>query len=156
MTQVLAEHFHHTPIRRDMIVNQDDGFHRTAILNRKDIPEAIRVGLVGTEEAEVRLPGISGKRVSQQLAELARRLMALCSRPGHLKRIISEWRQIQIDQQLAAIGVWIGSHAASTCRRQFSERWDQAALLVERFFWVITAQPLLKEFQTSWIGLHIG
>src|SRR5579864_8711749 len=153
MTEMFAEHFHHTSVRRDMIVNRDNGFHRTAILDRKDIPEAIRIGLVRAEEAEVLLPGVSCKRVSQQLAELACRLMALGCRPGHINRIVSKGWQIQIDQERAAIGMWIGSHATIPFGCQCGERRDQPTLLVEHFFWVITAQPLLKEFQTSWIGL---
>src|SRR5579864_1874254 len=153
MTQMFTEHFHHTPVRRDMIVNRDDGLHQTAILDRKNIPEAIGIGLVRAEEAEILLPGVSRKRVSQQLAELARRLMALGGRFGHINRIVSKGWQIQIDQERAAIGVWIGSHATIPFGCQRGERWDQPTLLVEHFFWVITAQPLLKEFQTSWIGL---
>src|SRR5271154_360829 len=100
MTEMFAEDFHHTPIGRNMIVNRDDRFRRTAILYGKDIAEAIRIGLVRTEKAEVLLPGVSRKRVSQHLAELARRLMVLVGRPGHFERIVSKGGQIQIDQEL--------------------------------------------------------
>src|SRR6266849_10778608 len=81
MTEMFAEYFHHTPVGRNMIVNRDDRFGRTAILYGEDIPETIRIGLVRTEKAEVLLPGVSRERVSQQLAELTSRLMALRRRP---------------------------------------------------------------------------
>ena len=139
-----------------MIVNRDDRSHRSAILHRKDISETIGIGLVRTEEAEVLLPGVSRKRVSQQLAELARRLMALRCWLGHVKRIVSNGRQIQVDQHLAAIDMWICSHATITCGCQCGELRDQPTLLVEHFFWVITTHPLLKHVQMSCIGLHIG
>src|SRR5437868_14792124 len=112
---MFAEYFHHPPVVRNMIVNRDDRSHRSAILHRKDISETIRIGLVRTEEAEVLLLGVSRKRVSQQLAELARRLMALRCWLGHVKRIVSNGRQIQVDQHLAAIDMWICSHATITC-----------------------------------------
>src|SRR5438093_13198547 len=115
MAEMLAEHFHYTPVGRDMIIKRDDWFHRTSILDRKDISKAIRIGLVRTEEAEVLLPGVSRKRVSQQLAELARRLMALRCWLGHFKRIVSNGRQIQVDQHLAAIAMWICTHTTITC-----------------------------------------
>src|SRR2546425_4130601 len=156
MTEMFAEYFHHTPVGRNMIVNRDDRFGRTAILYGEDIPETIRIGLVRTEKAEVLLPGVSLKGVSQQLAELASRLMALRRRPGHFKRIVSKGRQIQIDQELSAIGMRIGSHATITRGCECGELRDQTTGLVEHFLWMIGAHPLLKEFQTSRIGLHIG
>ena len=156
MAEMLAEHFHYTPVGRDMIIKRDDWFHRTSILDRKDISKAIRIGLVRTEQAEVLLPGVSRKRVSQHLAELARRLMALGCRSGHFKGIVSKGWQVQIDQEFAAIGTWVGSHATIPCGGECGELGQQTTVLVEYFFRVITAHPLLKEFQVSWIGLHIG
>src|SRR6266852_5235454 len=135
MTEMFAEYFHHTPVGRNMIVNRDDRFGRTAILYGEDIPETIRIGLVRTEKAEVLLPGVSRKRVSQHLAELASRLMALRRRLGHFKRIVSKWRKIQINQEIAAIGMWIGSHATIPYGCEFGEFRDQTTPLVEQFFW---------------------
>src|SRR6266566_8793182 len=104
MTEMFAEHLHHSPVRRDMIVCRDDRCHRTAILNSKDVPETIRIGFVRTEETEILLLGVSRKGISQQLAELASRLVALGCRAGHFQSIVRKRRQIEVDQELASIG----------------------------------------------------
>src|SRR2546421_5532827 len=145
MTEMFAEYFHHPPVGRNMIVTRDDRFHRRAILDGKDVPEAIRIGLVRTEETEILLPGVSRKGVSQQLAELASRLVALGCRAGHFQSIVRKRRQIEVDQELASIGMGIGSHATLPCGCECGELRDQTTSLVEHFFWVITAHPLLKE-----------
>src|SRR2546430_16598605 len=107
---MFAEYFHHPPIVRNMIVNRHDRPHRSAILHRKDISETIGIGLVRTEEAEVLLLGVSRKRVSQQLAELARRLMALRCWLGHVKRIAHNGGRTMAAQHLAPLTLGMGSH----------------------------------------------
>src|SRR2546423_4276768 len=156
MTEMFAEHLHHSPVGRDMIVCRDDRCHRTAILNSKDVPETIRIGFVRTEETEILLLGVSRKGISQQLAELASRLVALGRRPGYFHRVVRKGRQIQVDQELATISMGIGSHATITYGCKCGEFRDQTTRLVEHFFWVITAHPLVKKVQMSRIGLHIG
>src|SRR5947209_2318424 len=116
MTKMFAQYFHHTSVRGNMIVNREKRLHRTAILYGKDIPEAIRIGLVGTEETEILLAGVSLKDVSHHLAELASGLMALGRRLCNFQRIVCKGWQIQINQKLATIGMWIGSHATITSR----------------------------------------
>src|SRR5437764_7680237 len=82
--------------------------------------------------------------------------MALCRWLGHVKGIISTRRQIQIDQEFAAISMGTGPHAAIPAGCECGELWDQTTVLVEHFFWMITAHPFLKDFQMSWIVLHVG
>src|SRR6266487_2047495 len=96
MTEMFAEDFHHTSVGSNMIVSRDDWFCRTAILYGKDIPQAIRIGLVRTEETEISLIGTSLKGVSQQLAELAGRFMTLRRRLAHFQRVVRKGRQIQV------------------------------------------------------------
>src|SRR5437870_13007245 len=98
MTEMFAEYFHHTPVGRNMIVTRDERFHRRAILDGKDVPEAIRIGLVRAEETEILLPGVSRKGVSQQLVELASRVVARGCRAGHFKISVRKRRQSRVDQ----------------------------------------------------------
>src|SRR5438045_8651498 len=97
---MFAEDFHHPPVGRNIIVARDDRSHCSAILYRKDIPEAIGIGLVRAEEAEVLLAGICRKHIAHHLAELASRLMTLYRRPGHVKRVVSNGWHVQIGQEL--------------------------------------------------------
>ena len=52
---VLAEHLHHAAIGRHMVVDGDGRADEAAVLDLEDVAQAVGVGLVGAEEAEVGL-----------------------------------------------------------------------------------------------------
>src|SRR5947209_19259650 len=154
MTEMFAQYLHHATIRRKMIVDGDNFFYPGAILYIEKIPKTIRIGLVWTEETEIPLLGVSRKHISHHLAELTSRLMALCRRFGDFNRIVCKWRNIQINQQLSAISVRIGTHTTVTFGCKRCEFWYQATIFVEHFFWSITAHPFFQYFQVLLVHLH--
>ena len=70
---MLAQHFHHAAVVRDVIVVALDAAHQASILDLEYVAEAIRVGLVGTEQAEVMLLGVAREDIAHHLAEGPRR-----------------------------------------------------------------------------------
>jgi len=50
-----------------VIVRRGNGLHKRAVLYLKNVPKAIRIGLVGAEEAEIALFGVSPEDVTQHL-----------------------------------------------------------------------------------------
>src|SRR5687768_12759529 len=70
---MFAEHFHHSPICRDMVIDIQRVLLETSILDLEDGAETIRVRFVGTKEAKVRR--IFYVRIAHHRAERTRRLM---------------------------------------------------------------------------------
>ncbi len=101
-----------------MIIDGDGGFHRTTILDGKDISQAIRVRLVGAEEAEILLLSVACEDVAHHFAKLACRFSVLGRGLFDINSVVREGWDIQVDHQFATIGVRIGSHTQVPCRVQ--------------------------------------
>src|SRR6266700_6000242 len=107
---MLAQHLHHTSIRREVVITSNDGFYPAAVLDLEDVAQAIRVGFVRAEEPEVALLFVAREDVAHHFAELTRGLVMLGGRLFHVDGIVGERRQVQVNQQLAAVGRWGGAY----------------------------------------------
>ena len=147
LTQVLAEHFHHSTIRRDVIVDFDGSAEKAAVLDVEYAVQSVRIGLVRAEHAEVRLLGIARKDVPQQGSKGTRRFVALDGGSWDVERIAAESRQVKFYQELAAVGVRIGAHSRVAPRCQCSELRDELPVWVKQFLRLIRAHPRLERLQ---------
>src|SRR5207248_5504881 len=102
----------------EMIIRRENRFHKSAVLYLKDVSQAIRVGFIRATEAEIALSGVLRTDVAQHLPELACRFGVLGRRRLDLKRVVGKVGYFQVNHQLAAIGVWVGSHASIADRRE--------------------------------------
>src|SRR5581483_1791755 len=152
---MFAQHFHDAPIRRDMIVGRENCFYRTTILYFKDVSEAIGIGLIGAEEAEILLHCISGKDVAQHLTKLTRRFVALRCRLLDINSVLCKVGEIEIDQELSTICMWIGTHTAISPRSQRGKLRNKMTLFVKHIFWMIAVHPFLKHLQMCRVRLYI-
>ena len=59
---VLAEYFHHAAIGRNVVIDGDGLADEAAVFDLEYVAEAVGVGLVGAEEAEVGFLAIVGRR----------------------------------------------------------------------------------------------
>ncbi len=114
---MLAQHFHHAAVGRDVIVVALDAAHQASVLDLEHVAEAIRVGLVGTEEAKVLLLGVARENIAQHFAEGARRFDLDAAGLFERHRVFGERRDIERDGQESAVGVRIRAHPASSLRR---------------------------------------
>ena len=90
LAQVLAQHLHHASRRRDVIVDRDAAPDEAAFSTSNTARQPIRVGFVGTEEAEVGCFAVVDVHVAQKVAELARGFAPNGRGCGHLDRVLAD------------------------------------------------------------------
>src|SRR5207248_1760373 len=136
--EVFAQYLHNPAIRREMVINGNDGFLKRAILYLEHISQAIGIGFIGTEETEILLLVIARKDIPHLFAQYSRILIIHCRGFFDFGGILRKVRQIQIDQQPSSVGMWIGSHSPITCRSQCSKLRKKPSLLIKKLFWLVT------------------
>src|SRR5229473_8147325 len=143
---MLAQHLHDPAIGREVVINRDDFLLKGAVFHLENISKAIRIGFIGTEEAKILLFGVSRKNVPHQLAKLSS--VPIVRRGGlfDFNCIFRKVRQVQVYQQLPAIGMWIGPHSTITFWCQGRKFRDETSLLVKKLFWFVAAHPFFKYF----------
>ncbi len=141
---MLAQHLHDAAIGRQVIVDVERPADEAAVLDLEHVAESVGVRLVGAEQAEVRALGVARVDVAQHLAELARGLAPLGAGMRDLDRVVAEVGHVEIDEQLAAVGVRVGAHAAVARRRQAGQLGDELALGVEQLLRAVAAHPLFE------------
>ena len=151
---MLAQHFHHAPVRRNVIVVALDPAHQASVLDLEHVAEAIRVGLVGTEQAEVLLLRVAREDIAQHLAERARRFDLDAARLLGRHRVFGKRRDVERDGQESAVGVRIRAHPPISFRRNRLELRPQRPALIEQFVGPVTAHPLFEQFQMLGIFFH--
>jgi NAD(P)H-flavin reductase len=88
--------------------------------------------------------GIAPIEVAQHLPKLARGFVVLSCRVRNRQRVGAEIGHIQFPQELAPIGMGIGSHAPLARGRKRSQLRNECAVLVEERFRLIAAHPGFK------------
>ena len=127
---MLAQHFQHAAIGRDVIVAGNDFGRRTAVRHLEGGSPAIRGRFVRAKDAEgARIPS---DHVADQLALDAGGFGVHCAGLRHLHRVVAEIRQAQIAQEQAAVGVGIGAHPALALRSEVGKFGMQFAGFVEQ------------------------
>src|SRR5215469_15470768 len=141
---------------RNVVVNLDQTTYEAALSRLEYCAQSIRVRLVRTEKPEVGRLGIPLVNVAKVLAELPGRFVTLCSWFLHLKRIITEGRQVQRHRNSATIGMRVVAHAALTFRSELGILGAEAPVLVEELFRFVAAHPLFQELQVRRIIAYTG
>jgi hypothetical protein len=153
---VLAQHLHHAPVGREVVVVGDARFDPRPVLDLEHRAQPVGVGLVGTEQPEVRLVAVAHEHVAQQRPQLAGRLVQLAAGLLHLERVHEGVRQRQVDGEPAAVGMRVGSHAACALGRERGELGHQPPVAVEELLGSIRPHPLLELRQVVGVGSHAG
>ena len=139
---VLAQHLHHPPVRREVVVAGHDLRVPRAVGRLEQRREPVRGGLVGPEHAEVL--HVRPHHVAQEAAEDARRLGGGDRRLGDVDGVVAEVRHPQVLQQLAAVGVRRGAHPLVALRHLAEDQLDRPAVRVEQLLRAVGAHPLLE------------
>ena len=109
---VLAEHLHHAAVGRQVVVVRVTIRHPGSVGDLHRVLPAVRVVLVGTEEAEVPLVHVQLHDVAQERPHHTGGFGRDGTGVRHLDGIVAEVGQPQVLEQQAAVGMWIGAHAA--------------------------------------------
>src|SRR6266568_4544977 len=117
---MLAQHLHHPAIWRHMVVARQYLLDETAILDLEDAAEAVGIGLIGTEDAEILLLLVLCIDIAQHAPELAGRFVALAARLFHRNGIARKIWNVEVYHELAAVGMWVGSHTPLALGGQLS------------------------------------
>ena len=155
LTQMFAQHLHHSSHRREVVVNRNDFLLPRAVFDLEDIPKAIRIGFIGTEVPEILLLGIARENVAHQRPKHPCILIVRGGRLFNFERIVRKVGHIQVDQQFSTIRMGIGPHSPITFRRECGQFREEPSLLVKQLFWFVAVHPLFQYFQVRGIGLHI-
>ena len=105
--------------------------------------QAVGFGLVGTEHAEVFGVGVEAEHVTDVAAQLGHVLGLHTAGNGDVHGVLAEVGQPQVPQQLAAVGMGVGAHAAVALGGHLPQQLAGSAVLVKQLFKVIGAQPVL-------------
>ena len=142
---VLAEHLHHPAVRREVVVFRVDVGHVAAVGHLKHVLPAVRVVLVGAEQAQVLAVQVLLHDVPEKPAHLAGRFGVDCPRAGHFDGIVAEVRHLQVSEQQAAVGVRVVAHPPVALRSQFGEFGLEPPLGVEQLFGPVALHPLFED-----------
>ena len=153
---MLAQHFHHAAVVRDVIVVALDAAHQASVLDVEHVAEAIRVGFVGTEQAEVMLLGIAREDIAHHLAEGSRRFDLDAAGLLELHRVVGERGDVERDGQDSAVGVRIRAHPAISFWRDRFDLRLQSSAFIEQLVGPVTAHPIFEQFQMLGIFLDAG
>ena len=151
VAQMLAQHLHHPSVRRDVIVDGDDGFDRATILDGEDVPQPVRVRLIGAEEAEPLGLILPLKEITHHLPELPGGLVVLGGGLEDWNRVLPKVREVELYGELAAVRMRIGAHPLLSVGRQRGELRHEVSILVEEVLWLVAAHPCFEHLQVLWV-----
>src|SRR5947209_19791859 len=155
LTEVFREHLHHPPKMRYMIIRRKRLPHKAAVLYLKNSPQAVGVRFIGTEETEIVLLGVSRKDVSHHLTQQSCCLETLRSRLLDFNGVFRKVRQVQVYQQFAAVGVWIGPHTPVPLGGVLCQFRNQMSMLIKQFLQMVALHPVFEYLQVFGVGLHL-
>ncbi len=151
----LAEDLHHSAIGREVHIVLVCLGHPRAVGHLEDGVEAIRRGLIGSNDTEVRLIAILGHHIAQEGAEHARRLRVHLSGAGDFDAVLREVGHLEVVQEQASVGVRIEAHLPVALRRQFEKLRLRPPLLVEEFLGPVALHPLLEDLKVLRLVAHL-
>ncbi len=159
LADVLAQHLHHAAVRRHVVVDWRSSCRRSSGSRpRRRRPAGSSWSRPGRTGGSLPASALRREDVAQHLAELPRDSSQVCpmaARPAARSR--GKSGMSSVDQQLAAVGVRIGAHAA---RRPLgasaASSGTSVPLRVEQLLRLVAAHPALELAQVLGIGLHLG
>src|SRR5262249_39086985 len=137
---VLGEHFDDASFWGLVLVGRQPGGHPLPVGHLEDGAQAVRLRLVGAEDAEARR--VAAYDVPQPDAEDARRLAERRAGSGDLDGVIAEVRDGEVAEELAAVRVRVRAHPARPPRGKLGQLRHEAAVLAEELLGAVAAQPL--------------
>ena len=144
LTDVLGEHgVHDAAGGGEMLVSGEDLAGPGTVGFLKDGGEPVGGGFIGTERAEVARIGVQAVDLAHKVTEGSHILRFDGAGEGDIHGKIAEVRHAQVTQQLAAVGVGVGAHAADALGRQLAQLLDRRAVLVEELLGAVAPEPLL-------------
>ena len=120
--------------------------HKAAVLDLKDITQAIGVGFVRTEQAKVGLPGVAEKDVAQQFAKLARRFMPFGRRMVNREGVVAKSGRSRSIRSLPPFACGLALMRRSPCGRERRQFRHECALLHQR---ALLADSCASSFQAA-------
>ena len=155
LAHMLGEHrVHDAAIGGQMIVRVVVLGVPGAVFHLEDRVEAVGVGLVRAEDAEVAAVGVEGEDIPHELTQLRHVLAFPLAVLGDLEGVIAEVRHAQIAQQQTAVAVGIGADAGVALRRESRDLGQQVPVLIEQLLRMVAAQPVLQQGQMLLALLH--
>ena len=127
--EMFAEDFHDTAVGSEMIVNGNCLLHGAAIGGVEDGVEAVGIGFIRAEEAEIY--GILFDDVAEIFAEFARGFRDYFAGTGDFEGVACEIREVEGFQDAATVDVRAGAHALVAVGGEGCQLGDEAALLIE-------------------------
>ena len=118
---VLAQHLHHPPVGREVVVPWERLGDPGAVGDLERVLPAVGVVLVRAEQPEVARLHVQLHHVAQEGAHEPGGLGRGGAGRGHRDGVVAEIRQPQIPQQHAAIGVRVGAHAPGALGREIGQ-----------------------------------
>src|SRR5581483_1454279 len=125
-----------------MLIRGQDLRLPVAVGRLENGPQAVRCGLIRSEEAEA--VRIRTNDVAQILAEHPRRLAEARRRLGHPDRVVAEVRELEALEQQSAVGVWAGAHALLATGRQLADLGSHRPTFVKELVRAVGAHPRFK------------
>ena len=120
----------------------------------KDLSQAVGHGLVGAEHPEVAGVPVKLQHIPDVAAQLAHVLGLHPAGYGHVHGIFTEVGQPQVPQQLSAVGIGIGTHAAVALGGDLPQHPAGRTVFVKQLLEPVAAQPLFHQLQVFRLG-HI-
>ncbi len=142
LAEVLAEHLHHAPVRRQVVVAGQRLRHPRPTGDLEQGAEPVGRRLVGPHHPE--RARVLDHHVAQPAAEHARRLAPARRRRLHGHGVVAEVRQPQVAQQDAAVGMRARAHPQLAVGRQRGQLRQRRAVGVEQLLRPVGAHPRLQ------------
>ena len=155
LAKMLAQNFHYSAIRSDVLVGLEDVAGKNAIGGLENRGEAIGFGFVQAEEPEVALISIKFDDVAEECAHDAGGLGSDAAGLRNSNGVLAEVRHPQFAQQKAAVRVGVGAHPAVARGREFGQVRFQLAGFVEQFAGPVTQHPFFQQFEMIGLGGEI-
>ena len=132
---VFAQHLHHPSAPAEPHIRRASVLFPLPRGHLQGVVQFVRDEFVGCEDAEVLR--ILHNDVTQPSAQRLRRAVLHRSRSGHIDGVVAERRQVEVFEQIAAIGMRIHSHAEVACRTESGDLREQPSVAVEELFWLV-------------------
>ncbi len=114
--------------------------------------QSVGLALVRAEDAEVLSRFVGLDDIPDVFAQHQHILCFGGAGGGQVHAVLAEVRQLQVPQELAAVGVGVGTHAAVALGGQGLQVGPQLALLGEELLGLVAAQPSLQELEVVGLG----
>ena len=148
-TLMLAQHFHDPSRRRQPLIIGLRGGIPLALGHVEQCFKSIRQRLVRAEDAEIPGRHVANRHVAQKRSHDMGVANAARAGNRHVTSVIAKVWHLQIAQQQATIGMWIGTHAALANGCQFGKFRQESTVGIEQLLDAVTLEPFFEQGQMT-------